>query len=48
MIIRDSYPVRNYGRVIKCPRRGMGYEGVDCSRADHVALEDEFHCQPLD
>ena len=31
MIIRDSYPVQNYGRVIKCPRRGMGYEGVDCT-----------------
>ena len=30
MIICDSYPVQNYGQGIKCPRRGMGYEGVDC------------------
>ena len=32
MIIRDSYPVQNYGQGIKCPRRGMGHEGVDCNR----------------
>ena len=27
MIIHDSYPMQNYGQGIKCPRRGMGYEG---------------------
>ena len=30
MMIRDSYPVQNYGRVIRRLGRGMGYEGVDC------------------
>jgi antirestriction protein ArdC len=35
MIIRDSYPVQNYGRVIKRPRRGMGYEGVNCNWLIH-------------
>ena len=39
MIIRDSYPVQNYGRVIKCPRRGMGYEGVDCNELFVAALQ---------
>ena len=42
MIIRDSYPVQNYGWVIKCPRRGMGYEGVDC-----ITLHDLLDLDPV-
>jgi hypothetical protein len=31
MRIRDYYLVQGLGPVMKCPRRGMGYKGFDCS-----------------